>query len=173
MLDGERGQSAHATASSLLLLEALRQQAALHGEGVERREGGGHLAGAGAGQVVQRETGHAGVAVGVEGLGTKVEAAGAIGTSFCHGVCSGGRGSVMRRRWAGEEAEVVKSCGGGREGSDVMMWSDSEEVATGRGLGYRRYYADRKRGRVGSNGEGATGNGDSDSDSDSDAGCCA
>lgn len=49
VLDGERGQSAHASAGPFLLLEPLCKQASLESEGIQRGEGGWHLAGARAG----------------------------------------------------------------------------------------------------------------------------
>ena len=108
VLDGERGQSAHATASPLLLLEALRQQASLEGQGVQGRERGRHLAGARAGEVVQREARHAGVG-GRVGEGAEFEAAGAVWSVY-HG---GGR----RSKWKAHGPYFMKAAAA--EGASV------------------------------------------------------
>lgn len=80
VLDGERRQAAEATARSFLLLESLCQQASLQGERIQRGERGRHLAGARAGEVVQRQTARAAVVRGVERVRAEVQAAGAIGS---------------------------------------------------------------------------------------------
>lgn len=109
VLDGEGREATEAAARLVLLLEALREQAALEGEGIQRGEGGRRIAGARAGQVgAEGQIAHAGAGevseaevVGgervrgggrFEGLGAEVEAARAL-VSVCHGEGTGRRAS--------------------------------------------------------------------------------
>ena len=132
VLDGERCQAAHAAASSFLLLEPLCQQAPLEGQGVQRREGRRHLAGARAGQVVQREAGHAGVGGGIEGLGAQVEAAGAIRAAVCHGDGDVGAQVEVGRQWFVNRLAAAGSVSVMRNGLGVWR-QKSRDYAGGAG----------------------------------------
>lgn len=118
ILDGEGRKATDAAAIALLELESLGQESSLESESVEGRQSGGHLAGARAGQVVQRETGHAGVGGRLEGAGAQVEAARTFLTVYHCGIGIGIGGVRL-----GSLGGVFHEAGGERVGAsdDVVM----------------------------------------------------
>lgn len=135
VLDGEGREATEATASFVLLLEALRQQPALEGEGIEGRERGRYLAGAGTGEVGERQVAHAGagqaaqagvggIAGRLMGVRARLEAARAIGVVGHHGgamaVVKSSKAMSWTCRRRGSIADAGPSCvreAGGRWGS--------------------------------------------------------